>query len=268
MWLNFRFACIMTSLLLACASAVAKEEAEEIELFNGRDLEGWGYELSEPDVAMEDVWSVKDGVLVCKGRPAGYIVTKRDDFSDYVLTLDWRWTGKPGNNGVLIHSSTPKTLGIWPKSLEVQLGSGDAGDFWVIGTTIDIEDAEKRRTDRRHLNLTDGSEKKPGEWNTMEIIADGDEVTVKVNDELVNHCTNSSVTKGAIALQSEGAPIEYRDIKLRPRRRSSSHDETRKVFCPQMTQMVADSTISSAYLWLSAKSADDNSSLIATANGR
>jgi hypothetical protein len=213
---RFRIVGIASALLLSCDCALAKEEAEEVELFNGRDLEGWTYELTEDDVPMEDVWSVRDGVLVCKGNPAGYIVTKRNDFSDYVLTLDWRWPAKPGNNGVLIHSSTPRALGIWPKSLEVQLGSGDAGDFWVIGTTIDIEDAEKRRTDRRHLNLTDGSEKEPGEWNTMEITADGDEVTVKVNGELVNQCTNSSVTKGAIALQSEGAPIEYRDIKLRP----------------------------------------------------
>lgn len=213
---NLCYVGIVSLLFLPCAGALAKEEAEEIELFNGRDLEGWTYELTEPDVPMDAVWSVRDGVLVCKGVPAGYIVTKRNDFGDYVLTLDWRWPGKPGNNGVLIHSSTPKTLGIWPKSLEVQLGSGDAGDFWIIGTTIEIEDAEKRRTDRRHLNLTDDSEKPLGEWNTMEITADGDEVTVKVNGELVNHCTKSSETKGAIALQSEGAEIEYRNIVLRP----------------------------------------------------
>src|SRR5690606_34844944 len=113
-------------------------------------------------------------------------------------------------------TSKPKELGIWPKSLEVQLGSGDAGDFWVIGTTNEIDAADKRRTDRRHLNLTDDSETPHGESNSSEITARGGDGGVKVNGELVNECTNCSETKGAIALQSEGAEIEYRNIVLRP----------------------------------------------------
>lgn len=206
----------LLALCMIGSTSLAEENPKETQLFNGKDLEGWTYALTDPKVSMDDVWSVKDGVLVCKGKPAGYLVTKKNDYGDYVLTLEWRWPGKPGNNGVLIHTSKPKELGIWPKSLEVQLGNGDAGDFWVIGTTIEIEDADKRRTDRRHLNLTDDSEKPLGEWNTMEITARGGDVTVKVNGELVNECTNCSETKGAIALQSEGAEIEYRNIVLRP----------------------------------------------------
>jgi hypothetical protein len=98
----------------------------------------------------------------------------------------------------------------------VQLGHENAGDFWIIGTTIDVENIEKRREDRRHLNLTDDSEKPIGEWNEMEITCRGDEVIVKVNGELVNHATKVSQTRGAIALQSEGTPIEFREIKLTP----------------------------------------------------
>jgi hypothetical protein len=213
---HLRFLHILFALWTICVSARAAETPKEIELFNGKDLKGWTYALSDEKVPMDEVWSVKDGVLVCKGKPAGYLVTKKKDFSDYVLTLEWRWPGKPGNNGVLIHCSKPKELGIWPKSLEVQLGNGDAGDFWVIGTTIEIEDADKRRDGRRHLNLTDDSEKPLGEWNTIEITARGGDVQVKVNDELVNECKNCSETEGAIALQSEGAEIEYRNIVLRP----------------------------------------------------
>jgi len=93
--------------------------------------------------------------------------------------------------------------------------SGNAGDFWIIGTTIDVENAEQRREDRRHINLTDDSEKPVGEWNQMEITCRGNEVLVKVNGELVNHATNCSQSRGAIALQSEGTPIEFREIKLK-----------------------------------------------------
>ena len=94
-----------------------------------------------------------------------------------MLTLQWRWPDKGGNNGVLIHVTKPGALGVWPKCLEVQLASGEAGDFWVIGTTIEIEKPAGRIEDRRHKNLTDDSEKPLGEWNTMEITCRGDEVT-------------------------------------------------------------------------------------------
>jgi hypothetical protein len=201
---------------LVCFSAqfTATAAEEPVDLFNGYDLEGWTYHLADPKARMEDVWSAKDGVLMCKGRPAGYLLTKKNDFENYVLTLQWRWPEKGGNNGVLVHVTEPGALGVWPKSLEVQLGHDNAGDFWVIGTTIDVENVEKRREDRRHLNLTDDSEKPIGEWNEMEITCRGDEVIVKVNGELVNHATKVSQTRGAIALQSEGTPIEFREIKL------------------------------------------------------
>lgn len=197
-------------LLLMTSGQAAAEEA----VFNGKDLSNWTYHLGDAKAAMEDVWSVNDGVLACKGQPVGYLITEKDDFHDYVLSLEWRWPEKGGNNGVLVHVTEPGALGVWPKCLEVQLGSGDAGDFWVIGTTIDVENADQRRDGRRHLNLSDGDEKPIGEWNHMEITCRGDEVRVKVNGKLVNHATNVSQTRGAIALQSEGTPIEFRNVIL------------------------------------------------------
>lgn len=202
------------------ATAETTESAAEpatIELFNGKDLTGWTYELADKNAKMEDVWSVEDGVLKCTGKPSGYLRTLAD-YENYVLAVEWRWPpGTPGgNNGVLVHVSTPGALGIWPKSIEVQLAKDDAGDFWIIGTELDVENEAERKQDRRHLNLTDGSEKPMGEWNQIEITCKGSEVIVKVNGDLVNHATHCSVTSGAIALQSEGAPIEYRNIRLTP----------------------------------------------------
>lgn len=213
----------LSLLLLSCfgmagpkTEVLGADVDRPIPLFNGKDLKGWDYHLDKKGVSMSQVWSVKDGVLACTGKPAGYIVTERRDFKDYVLDVEWRWPDKGGNNGVLVHVSTPDELGVWPKSLEVQLGAGDAGDFWVIGTEIELENAATRRKDRRHINLTDGSEKPLGEWNAMEITCRGDEVTVKVNGALVNHATRVSQAEGGIALQSEGTPIEFRKVQLRP----------------------------------------------------
>jgi hypothetical protein len=205
---------VLAALLMTCSATLAA--AQEIELFNGKDLAGWTYYLSDSKVKMEDVWSVKDGVIICKGRPSGYLRTEKD-YSNYVLTLEWRWPEgtERGNSGVLVHASTPNALGVWPKSIEAQLALGNAGDIWVIGTTIEIPDKEKRVRDRRHLNLTDDSEKPVGQWNTYEVTAKGDELILKVNGDVVNHATKCSETKGAICLQSEGAEVHFRNIKLR-----------------------------------------------------
>lgn len=188
-----------------------------VELFNGRDLTGWTFVLDKPEATMEDVWSVADGVLRCKGVPVGYLRTL-NDYENYVLDLEWRWPQPDhvGNNGVLVHTSTPGALGVWPKSIEVQLQNGAAGDFWIIGTELQVTDIENRRKGRRHLRLVNDVEKPIGQWNHIEITCHGDEVLVKVNDVLVNHATACNVTRGAICLQSEGAPIEYRNIRLRP----------------------------------------------------
>ena len=70
--------------------------ADEIKLFNGKNLDGWKTYLdpNAKDVKPEDVWSVKDGVIHCKGKPFGYLLTEKE-YGDYVLTVEWRWPEKP-----------------------------------------------------------------------------------------------------------------------------------------------------------------------------
>jgi hypothetical protein len=218
---------IMKSLRLVTmflSAALLAQAAEPIRLFNGKDLSGWTHYLwdsknkaEDTATPVSDVWTVEDGILICKGRPTGYLRTVKE-YENYKLQVEWRWPEgtKGGNNGVLIHTTTPNALGQWPKSLEVQLAFGNAGDFWVIGTTLDLPNPEGRINGRRHLNLTDNSEKPAGQWNQMEIIAKGNEVTVHVNGDLVNRATNLSQSKGAISLQSEGALVHFRSVVLTP----------------------------------------------------
>ena len=107
------------------------------------------------------------------------------------------------------------------------MSSGDAGDFWCICEDITVPDMVERRGPkenwgtegdkaRRIINLTDGAEKPPGEWNTMIIECAGNTIKVWVNDELVNHGTDCTVEKGQIALQAEGSEVEFRKIELTP----------------------------------------------------
>ena len=101
-FLTVLFVCVIA--LSLTTAAVAEEKCcGSCKLFNGECLEGWDYFLVDPDVKMEDVWSVKDGLLVCKGEPMGYCCTKKE-FENFKLIVEWRWAPgkKPGNSGVLL----------------------------------------------------------------------------------------------------------------------------------------------------------------------
>jgi hypothetical protein len=205
---------ISVAVVLWASSSLSAPPDASVALFNGKDSAGWTYHLEKSGVKPADVWSVKDGALCCTGVSTGYLITKDSNFENYKLTLDWRWPGKGGNNGVLVHVTKPGELGVWPKCFEVQLQSGTAGELWVIGTTLKIKNEDTHVVDRRHKNTISGAEKPVGEWNTMEITCRGNEIEVKVNGYLVNQAKSLSQQRGAIALQSEGTPIAYRNIKL------------------------------------------------------
>jgi len=187
----------------------ACEPTETIELFNGKNLDGWAFEL-RGDGDPKTVWKVEGGVIKCGGRPPGYMRTEKA-YKNYKLTIEWRFT-KPGNSGVLVHMSGEDK--VWPKSIECQGMHKNQGDFFVIGGTTFKE--HKGKGGRRVKKLDESNEKPLGEWNTYEIVCDGDSVLPHVNGKLMNKATECSVTSGKICVQSEGAVWECRRIALEP----------------------------------------------------
>lgn len=208
---------------------------KSISLFNGKDLTGWHADVpgkdKNPDTAASFV--VRDGKLVSMGDPRGHLITD-SSYGDYRLEVEYRFAGKPGNCGVLVHVSTPRVLyKMFPKSLEVQMQHMDAGDFWCIGEDITVPNMEERRgpktewsidqkKGRRIKNLTDDSEKPLGEWNSMRIECLKDKVRVWVNGILVNDGYNCTAEKGQIALQAEGSEVEFRKLQLTPIKKLSN----------------------------------------------
>jgi hypothetical protein len=210
-------------------SAKTESDAKSVSLFNGKDLTGWHVDVPQrdSDPNAKATFVVRDGLLVSLGEPAGHLITDAI-FENYRLVVEYRFAAKPGNCGVLVHASTPRALyKMFPKSIEVQMNSGQAGDFWCIVEDITVPDMVKRRGPqetwgitegkaRRILNLTDDSEKKPGEWNQMVIECLKDEVKVWVNGNMVNHGSKCTAKKGQIALQAEGSEVEFRKLELTP----------------------------------------------------
>lgn len=220
-WLIVVVIMVVTTSILATAVCAAEKKDEPIVpksktmLWNGKDFAGWKLFVPDPSHDVTKTWSIKDGILRCEGRPAGYMRTEKD-YANYLIHVEWRWPGDGGNNGVLVHMSGQDQ--VWPKSLECQLHSGNAGDFWEIGGIEFREHASRseRVKGRRVVKLKDSSEKPLGQWNNYDIICKDDWVVVLVNGVLQNIATKCSVTSGKICLQSEGTPIEYRNIYIEP----------------------------------------------------
>ncbi len=198
----------------ATSGPAAALPAGWVSLFNGRDLTGWKPFLADANADPASVWSVKDGVLVCSGKPAGYIATTAQ-YTSFELELEWRFDPEKGegNSGVLLRVQEPDK--VWPLSVEAQLQSKNAGDIWNIDGFPMKTDADRTKG-RWTGKLKPTNEKPLGEWNKYHIVMAGSALALIVNGELQNRATDVRVVPGRIALQSEGAHIEFRNIRIRP----------------------------------------------------
>jgi hypothetical protein len=199
------------------------QAADPVQLFDGKTLTGWDCFLVKPETKLGDVWSVQDGILVCKGKPLGYLYTK-DRFTNFRLIVEWRWAPgtKPGNSGVLLRiTGDHKFL---PTCAEAQLQNGSAGDVWGFGGFACKGNPARTRTVKGNKQLGDfggvrrikSNEKKPGEWNRYEITLDGAVLSLIVNGEQVNVASGLDAVAGQIGLQSEGGEIHFRKVELTP----------------------------------------------------
>ncbi|MFW6163737.1 MAG: 3-keto-disaccharide hydrolase [Planctomycetota bacterium] len=212
--------CVIGMLFVAGAAAAGEAAKpvvpeEKIVLFNGTDFTGWVKFCPKKGADVDKIWTVRDGVIHCLGKPHGYIRTEQD-YANYRLHVEWRWTAKPTNSGVLLHKQGPDR--VWPKCVEAQLKHHNAGDFWLL-TKSTITVNGKQVGPKMYANAKkrgDHNEKPPGEWNAYDITCDGDTVRLVVNGRVMNEGTDAEPSSGAICLQSEGSPIEFRNVYLQP----------------------------------------------------
>jgi len=211
-----------------------------IRLFNGKNLDGFDIFLESKGLNNdpEHVFRVKDGMLHISGAEYGYIIT-RQEYSNYRLRAEFRWgeethpprLGQARDNGILFHVAGPNQ--IWPASIEFQIIEGGTGDIILVGDTTLTRDGvtrTKARFDRlgksplpeRSLYVSGYRdprleyEKPHGEWNVLELFAEGDHIKYVVNGRVANEANGSSRTKGRILFQSEGAEAWFRNIELQP----------------------------------------------------
>jgi hypothetical protein len=187
------------------------KKSEKIQLFNGKDLGNWVFQLKDPAADPAKVFTVENNVIHIKGDPFGYMRTK-ESYSDYKLHVEWRYPLELSNSGVFIHGQGKDT--IWLKCIECQLKAGSAGDF-VCMNGSDMNERQDKSV-RMVKKLAEPSEKPVGEWNIMEITCKANTIEVTVNGVVQNRGTNLNISSGSICLQSEGKDVEFRNVFLNP----------------------------------------------------
>ena len=200
------------ALLVFVASGCAAPPAP---LFNGRDFAGWEF-VTAPARDIREVCSVgPDGIIAAAGQPVGFIATTASH-ENYRLHAEWRWTEKPGNSGVLVHISSGPKDRAWPLCLQVQTKYKSAGDLLpMAGASFAEPLAADQKTPQRPHTAAD-SEKPAGEWNSCDILCQGNTLEVTINGIRQNRVTNVTPHAGRIGFQFEGAPFQLRNVTLQP----------------------------------------------------
>lgn len=212
-------------------------------LFNGKNLDNWDIYLKNhgPNKDPDRVFRVENGIVHVSGTEFGYIITKKD-YADYYLAAEFKWgtathaprKDKARDSGILLHVSGENK--IWPRSLEYQYIEGGTGDIWVVGgvgLTVKGVTRQPGESNHRFNRFNKGAwkdeagyrdpngdpEKPRGEWNKIELWADGGKLLYKLNGKIVNEASGASDVKGKILFQSEGAEVFFRKIVLKPLRK-------------------------------------------------
>lgn len=218
-----RVLCFLVSALALSLTGSAVPAAEPagdgwVDLIQGDTLDGWLFYFGPDRTKNEGTFTVEDGVVTCTGRPLGYMYTAKS-YSHYTLQLEWAFQRPEGladegqfrgNSGYLIHIAEQGALGVWPRSIEVQGAHNQAGLILPIPRDVKCQHTMDREALARAL-------KPVGQWNTIQIDVNRGEMTISVNGTVVSTVSDCELTEGPIGLQSEGAEIRWRNIRIRPR---------------------------------------------------
>jgi hypothetical protein len=212
-------------LLVAAGTAVAADPDGFISLFNGRDLTGWVNANCAPET-----WTVRDGMIHCTGHPTGALRTARQ-YENFILEVEWRHLTSGGNSGVFIWGTPIAAPGVpFLRGIEVQVldhgyaeqyekQTGKKSDWFTThGDVFPIHGATMKPFGRHNGDRSFPSEERSKgfpEWNHYRIVCTNGVIRLSVNGKEVSGGEECNYRKGYLALESEGAPVEFRNIRIK-----------------------------------------------------
>jgi hypothetical protein len=191
-------------------------------LFNGKNLNGWVNVNTDPDT-----WSVKNGLLVSTGKPIG-VMRSDKEYENFILQIDWMHMEPGGNSGVFVWcDAQPNPQSRLPGGVEVQMLELDwvklnkregfdppiayvHGELFGVGGVKTVPDNPRGERSKSIANLC----KPRGEWNSYTVVAVDGVIKLAVNGTFVNGISKSTRKKGYLCLESEGAEIHFRNIRI------------------------------------------------------
>ncbi len=217
---------ILLMLLLAVAGSTLAAEADNfVPLFNGRDLTGWVNANCAPET-----WSVRAGLIHCTGHPTGAMRTVRQ-YENFILEAEWRHLSDGGNSGIFIWGTPIAAPGVpFLRGIEVQVldhgyareyekQNGKKSDWFTThGDVFPIHGASMKPFSPNHGDRSFPSEDRSKgfpEWNHYRIVGSNGVIRLSVNGKEVSGGENCNYRKGYLALESEGGPVEFRNLRIK-----------------------------------------------------
>ena len=219
---SHRVACLLVSILAVTLAAPnlpsAQEDAEKgwTTLFDGKDVEGWKFHFGKEGADNDGTFTVKDGILICSGKPSGYMYTEKS-YRSYTLQFEFAFKRPEGlkndaefrgNSGCLIHVGEKNALGVWPRSIEVQGANRQMGLILPIPRDVKCTRTFDKEALARVLRPV-------GQFNKVEIEVRGGDMGISINGAAVSTVGDCELTEGPIGFQSEGAETHWKNIRIR-----------------------------------------------------
>ena len=190
-------------------------------LFNGRDLAGWINVNCHPGT-----FTVRDEMIVSTGVPTG-VMRSEKQYENFILHIEWMHMEPGGNSGVFVWSDARPGTNRLPNGIEVQMLELEwpelhkrngvtpplayvHGELFGVGGVKIVPDNPRGERSMSVENRCKGR----GEWNVYDVVAVDGGIKLSVNGKVVNGISRSSQKKGYLCLESEGAEIHFRNIKL------------------------------------------------------
>lgn len=201
--------------LLAATAA----EPGFVSLFNDRDLSGWVNVNGAPDT-----WANRNGLITCTGKPIGMLRTERQ-YENFILEAEWRHLTSGGNSGIFVWASPLAAPGVpFLRGIEVQIldngrnAEGKNVRYTTHGDIFPTHGATMTPTGRisgkRSFPSEERSKSSP-EWNHYRVVCQDGTVRLSVNGKEVTVGKDCIYRKGYLALESEGSPVEFRNLRIK-----------------------------------------------------
>jgi hypothetical protein len=201
------------------------EETGLQKIISGENVKGVPVNWIQVNTEAE-TWKVKGNELICSGHPIGVIRSEKR-YENFLLHIEWKHMEPGGNSGTFVWSDAEPGDNRLPNGVEVQmleldwvnLNTKDGktppvayvhGEIFGVGGIETVPDNPRGLRSKSVENRCKGK----GEWNTYEVVCVDGTIKLSVNGKFVNGISKSTQKVGFICLESEGAEIHFRNIRV------------------------------------------------------